>query len=219
MSIATPEKAVIFDLDGVLTDTVEQHYLSWRCLMDEIGVPFDREINDRLRGRTREESLEIILGPRIAEFSPERRADLLRRKNETFLRLIANMTSVDLFPGVLELLKDLGRHGVPLAVASSSRNAELILGRLGVRSFFRIVIDANQVPRSKPHPDVYLVTAERLGIPPYRCIAVEDGASGIAAARAAGMTVIGVGPTPLVALADRIYPDMQSLTADLLFKG
>ena len=209
-------KAVIFDLDGVLTDTIEPHYQSWRILTQEIGVPFNREINERLRGRSRPDSLDIILGDRTGEFPADRKAELLRRKNELFLDLIASMSAADLYPGVGALLAELQRRDVPLAVASSSRNSAFILERLGIRDRFRTVVDANEVPQSKPHPRVYLLAAERLGVPPERCIAIEDGASGVAAARAAGMTVIGVGPIENVGAAHRIFPEMRVLTADVV---
>ena len=207
-------QAVIFDLDGVLTDTIEPHYRSWQALMDEQGVPFDRALNEKLRGLGRPESLEIILGPRTGQFSGEEKERLLRRKNELFLELIQSMTPADLYPGVSELLNELKELGLPLALASSSRNAETILNRLGVRGLFRVVVDANEVPDSKPHPGVYLAAAERLGASPERCVAVEDGASGIEAALAAGMRVVGVGPVERVGRAHRIYPDMRTLTAE-----
>jgi beta-phosphoglucomutase len=209
-------QAAIFDLDGVLTDTIEPHYRSWQALMDECGIPFDRALNEKLRGRGRPESLEIILGARTGEFPAERKAALLSRKNELFLELIAGMGPADLYPGVRELLEELKRRGLPLAVASSSRNAETILARLGIRGIFRAVVDANEVAESKPHPRVYLLAAERLGVAPERCVAIEDGASGIEAARAAGMTVVGVGPIERVGRAHRTCPDMQTLTANRL---
>jgi len=209
-------KAVIFDLDGVLTDTIEPHYLSWQKLMDELGVPFDREKNDLLRGLSRNESLEVILGDRSGEFTAEQKRDITRRKNDLFLDLVAKMSPNDLFPGAGGLLQDLKQRGVPLAVASSSRNAEFVLTQIGAREYFDVVLDANDVPRSKPDPAVFLEAAIRLDVSPERCIVIEDGAAGVEAARKANMTVVGLGPIERVRRAQLIKRVIGDLTADEL---
>lgn len=196
--------AVLFDLDGVLTDTAELHYQSWQALADELGLPFDRRANEALRGLSREQSLALVLGARAGEFSEAQRADLTRRKNEDYLRRVAKMTPADLLPGAEELLAALAAMDVPMAVASSSRNAHTVIERLGIAPRFRVIVDGNLAPRSKPDPQVFLVAAERLGMPPARCIVVEDAASGVAAGKAAGMRVIGLGPPERVGAADRV---------------
>jgi beta-phosphoglucomutase len=186
--------AVIFDLDGVLTDTAELHYQSWQRLMDEVGVPFDRRINEALRGLSRRESLETILGARSGEFAERQKEEIARRKNDEYLTRVVRMTPADLLPGAGELLQTLRKRGAAVAVASSSKNAEAVLDRLGIRPLLDVLVDGNDIERSKPDPEVFLRAAERLGVPPARCVVVEDAASGVAAALAAGMRVVGLGP-------------------------
>lgn len=208
--------AVLFDLDGVLTDTAELHYQSWQTLADELGLPFDRHANEALRGLSREQSLALVLGARAGEVSEAQRADLTRRKNEDYLRRVAKMTPADLLPGAAELLAALAAMDVPMAVASSSRNAHTVIERLGIASRFRVIVDGNLAPRSKPDPQVFLVAAERLGVAPSRCIVVEDAASGVAAAKAAGMRVIGLGPPERVGAADRVVSCLSEIDAGTL---
>jgi kojibiose phosphorylase len=216
MSSATT--ALIFDLDGVLTDTAELHYQSWQWLMDEMRIPFDRQKNEALRGLSREESLETILGDRAGEFTPEQKAEITRRKNDNYVSRVGKMTPADLLPGAVELLKELRRRGVPVAVASSSRNAEAVLERLGIRSQLDALVDGNDVPDSKPNPRVFLVAAKRLGVPPERCVVVEDAASGVEAALMAGMRVVGLGPKERVGRAHRVEPALSAVSADELLE-
>jgi len=206
--------AVIFDLDGVLTDTAELHYQSWQRLMDEIGIPFDRQVNEALRGLSRQESLETILGERSREFTDEQKEEICRRKNDEYLARVAKMTPADLSPGAGELLQSLRERGVAVAVASSSKNAEAVLDRLGIRPLLDVLVDGNDVQRSKPDPQVFLVTAERLGLQPAQCLVVEDAASGVEAARAAGMRVVGLGPAERVGRAHRVAPTLADLNVD-----
>ncbi len=208
--------AVIFDLDGVLTDTAELHYQSWQRLMDELEIPFNRQENEALRGLSRAESLETILGDRSAEFSPEQKAEFTRRKNDDYMSRVARMTPTDLMPGAGELLRELRRRGVPIAVASSSRNAEAVLDRLAIRPLLDVLVDGNSVAESKPDPRVFLVAAERLGVAPERCVVVEDAASGVEAGLAAGMRVIGLGPAERVGRAHRVEAALADLGADEL---
>lgn len=208
--------AVIFDLDGVLTDTADLHYRSWQLIADELGVPFDRARNEPLRGISREESLARLLGPRFGEFSPDQRRDITRRKNDEYLRLLKEMTPDDLFPGANQLLATLSDADVPVAVASSSRNAEAVLERLKLRSAFRVVVDGNQAPRSKPDPQVFLVAAQALGVVPAQCVVIEDAESGVHAALAADMRVIGLGPRERVGAAHRVADSIAQVTLALI---
>jgi beta-phosphoglucomutase len=210
--------AVIFDLDGVLTDTAELHYQSWQRLMDEIGVPFDRRMNEALRGLSRRESLETILGERSSRFSEAQKDEITRRKNEEYLTRVARMTPADLLPGAGELLRALRERGAAVAVASSSRNAEVVLQRLGIRALLDALVDGHDIQRSKPDPEAFIQAAERLGVPPARCIVVEDAASGVDAARAAGMRVVGLGPSERVGQADSISAAIGDLKADELLE-
>jgi beta-phosphoglucomutase len=213
-----PTKAVIFDLDGVLTDTAELHYQSWQWLMDQMGIPFDRQANEALRGLSRVESLETILGERSGEFTPEQKQEIARRKNEEYVSRVARMTPADLLPGAGDLLRELRQRGVAIAVASSSKNAQAVLVRLGIEALLDAVVDGNDVEESKPDPRVFLEAAERLGVEPSQCVVIEDATSGVAAALEAGMWVVGIGPPQRVGRAHRARPTIAALRADELLE-
>lgn len=208
------DRSVIFDLDGVLTDTAELHYLSWQSLADELGLPFDRQANEALRGISREQSLAIVLGRRAAEFSDQQKRDLLRRKNEDYLRRVEQMTPADLFDGARDLLEQLRARGAGIALASSSRNARAVVQRLQIGSLLDALVDGNDAPLSKPHPQVFLTAAERLETPPARCVVVEDAESGVEAGLAAGMRVIGIGPPQRVGRAHLVVHRTGELSAE-----
>lgn len=199
----SPEAAcgALFDLDGVITDTSELHYQSWQRIADELGVAFDRAANEQLRGLSRPESLAALLGARAEEFDDTRKSEILRQKNEDYLERVARLGPGDVFGGISDLLRELRSRGVRLAVASSSRNARRVIERLGIVELFDAIVDGNDAPRSKPHPQVFCVAAERLGLLAERCVVIEDAESGVAAGLAAGMFVVGVGPAERVGRA------------------
>ncbi len=204
---------MIFDLDGVLTDTAELHYQSWQRLSSELGIGFDRQINERLRGVGRRESLEIVLGGSASQYSEMQKQRLADQKNAYYLAAVEQMTPASALLGVPALLADLRARGARLAVASSSRNARVVLERLALTAAFEEVVDGNDVPESKPDPRIFLAAAARLGLAPAACVVIEDAESGVQAARAAGMRVIGVGPPERVGAADQIVADMSVLQA------
>ncbi|HOQ85487.1 MAG TPA: beta-phosphoglucomutase [Phycisphaerae bacterium] len=185
--------AVIFDLDGVLVRTDELHYRAWKVIADAEGIEFDERINDQLRGVSRMESLEIILRRATRAYTPEEKQALAERKNAIYRDLLQSLCPADVLPGVNELLSGLSARDVALAVASSSKNARTILDRCGLTQRFGVIVDGNDISRSKPDPQVFLMAAEKLGIPPERCLVVEDAEAGILAARRAGMHVFGIG--------------------------
>lgn len=201
-------------MDGVLTDTVELHYQSFKRLAIEENVPFTREINERLRGLSREDSLRLLFKDRVLSRSELNR--LMEKKNQYFLELAASMTSKDLLPGVKDLLQLLTVKGFKIAVASSSKNAKLILERLGIGNYFNSISDGYSVKRAKPAPDLFLHAASCLGISPAGCIVVEDAEAGIQAAKAAKMTVIGIGPAKRVGSADFIFESVAAIDLDLV---
>ncbi len=192
-----PIEAVIFDLDGVLVSTDEQHYRSWKRLAEEEGIHFDRRVNRRCLGASRMESLEAVLRNAPRRYSDAEKAELAERKNRYYLELVEDLAPADVLPGVRELLCALKRRAVRLAVASGSRNAPSIVERLGLRDAFEACVSGMDIAHSKPHPEVFLRVARRLGVPPKRCLVVEDAPSGVEAARRAGMRVLGVGRRPL----------------------
>lgn len=185
-------QAVIFDLDGVICFTDEYHYRAWKALADRLGVYFDRRINDRLRGVSRMASLEIVLERADRAFTDEEKQALATEKNDAYRALLHRMTPGDLSDEVRDTLRALRRRGYRLAIGSSSKNTKFILERLGLGGFFDAVADGTDIVRSKPDPEVFLVAARKLGLPPAACAVVEDAKAGIEAAKAGGMTALAL---------------------------
>lgn len=187
-------KGVIFDLDGVICSTDELHYLAWKEIADRYQIPFDREMNDQLRGVSRMESLERILSRGRGEWTQEQKQQLAEEKNARYRELLGTLSEEDILPGVPETLQALRARGLALAIGSSSKNAVAILERLGLSGWFDAVADGTQIKRSKPDPEVFLLAAEKLGLPAADCLVVEDAQAGIQAAQAGGMDAASVGP-------------------------
>lgn len=187
-------QGIIFDLDGVICHTDEYHYQAWKRMSDELGVYFDREINNRLRGVSRMDSLEIILerytGPAL---NGGQKKALAEKKNVLYRESLAQMTPKDLSDDVKQTLETLRARGLRLAIGSSSKNAPFILERIGLGSFFDAVSDGNNITRSKPDPEVFLKAAELLGLSSRDCLVVEDAVSGAQAAHAGGFQAACVG--------------------------
>lgn len=185
--------AVIFDLDGVLLSTDEQHYQAWLQIAREEGIPFDRDINERLRGVSRMASLEIILERASKHYDEETKQSLASRKNSLYVDLIEALAPSDMLPGAMDNLQELRKAGVQVAIGFSSRNTKHILQRIGLSNSFDAIADGNDIRRSKPDPEVFLTAMQRMGKAPGECLVVEDADAGVEAAIAAGMRVIGVG--------------------------
>ena len=199
-------KAVIFDLDGVLVTTDNCHFLAWNRMAQEEGIPFDRKINDRLRGVSRMESLEIILEKSPRTYTEEEKLALAERKNNYYKELIGTLERDAILPGALAMLDFCRTHKLKTAIGSSSKNTKAILTRLGMTELFDAIADGNDIKHSKPAPDVFLCAAEKLGLAPALCLVAEDADAGIAAAKAAGMRVIAVGPAASNPDADFALP-------------
>ena len=199
-------KAVIFDLDGVVTDSAKYHYLAWKSLADELGIPFDEEYNEKLKGISRTESLELILknGNSETKYSASEKEKLADRKNEHYKELIKEIKPSDMFPGIENFLSELKSHNIKTALASVSKNANFIIKQLQAEKYFDYIADAASVPNTKPFPDIFLVCAKNLGIQPSECIGIEDAKSGIEAIHRAGMLAVGVGTPSEMAEADLI---------------
>lgn len=206
--------AVVFDLDGVLTDTAELHFQSWMDLAGEFDIPFDRQANEQLRGLSRRESLRLFLGTHAARFTPEQQTAIMDSKNQRYVERVSRMTPADALPGARELLVALRERGVRTAVASSSKNARPVLEKLEMGELLDAIVDGHDAPASKPDPQAFLLAAERLDVPPARCVVIEDAESGVAGALVAGMKVVGVGPVQRVGAAHRVVSAVRDLTAE-----
>lgn len=186
-------QGIIFDLDGVLCSTDRYHYIAWKQMADRIGVPFDETVNQRLRGISRKESLNIILEKSEKIYSEEEKDALAAEKNESYRSLLSSMTSDDCSDEVRITLWKLRQRGMKLAIGSSSRNAPLILERLSLRESFDAVVDGNDIKHSKPDPEVFCLAAKRLALSPSVCLVVEDAVAGIEAGTAGGFDTAALG--------------------------
>ncbi|NJP39349.1 beta-phosphoglucomutase [Alkalicoccus luteus] len=205
-------EAVIFDLDGVLIDTAEYHYVAWKNLAADMGFEFKREDNERLKGVSREESLRILLETGAVEKTEAEKQELAARKNEAYLKSIQGLTEEDLLPGVRGFLRELQTFNVPFALGSASRNASVILEGTGISPLFAAVVDGNDLGKAKPDPEVFLKGAEKMGIAPEACVVFEDAQAGIDAARAAGMRVVAVGSPEMLTGADFYISNLKDIT-------
>ena len=185
-------KAVIFDLDGVICSTDRYHYQAWKQLADELGVFFNEEINNRLKGVSRMESLDFILEKSNKKYSIEEKQKLATKKNDTYRNLLKNMNDHDVSSDVLKTLYFLERNGIKTAIGSSSKNTMFILERIGLDNYFDAIADGTQISKSKPDPEVFLLAAKKLCLEPKDCIVVEDAKTGIDAANAGGFISVGI---------------------------
>jgi kojibiose phosphorylase len=210
-------RGVIFDLDGVLTDTAEYHYRSWQRLADEEKLPFDRQANEALRGVSRRESLMHIIGNR--SYTEAQIQEMMECKNHYYIESIKDVTPADLLPGSLELLDELRQVGIKTALGSASKNARTVIEKLGIANRIDVIADGYSVQNPKPAPDLFLFAANEIGLQPSQCVVIEDAAAGIEAAIAAGMWAVGLGPSTRVGEAHVVLPSLEGIKwADLQAK-
>ena len=186
-------KGIIFDLDGVICHTDKYHYQAWKKLADRLGIYFDETINNRLRGVSRMESLNIILERADKTYTEQEKEAFATEKNEVYKELLKQMTPEELSPEVKDTLEELRKRGILLSIGSSSKNAGFILNRLGLGDFFDAVSDGNNISHSKPDPEVFLKAAEFLKLPASECLVVEDAEAGLLAAKNGGMDSAAIG--------------------------
>lgn len=204
-------QAFIFDLDGVLTDTAEYHFLAWKQLATQLGIEFSRADNELLKGVDRMGSLELILQLGQVQLSLNEKLMLAEQKNTEYLKLVETMSPADLFPGVLPLFSSLKAAGVKTALASASKNAALVLQKLGIPASFDYVADSNLIKNGKPDPEIFLTCAQALGVKPELCIGVEDAPAGVTAIKAAGMYALGIGEEHALTQADLVIPAVSAI--------
>lgn len=212
-------QALIFDLDGVITDSAEYHYQAWKQLGESIGIPFDRAFNEQLKGISRMDSLERILahGGKSNAYTQTEKEALAKQKNDAYLQLIEAITPADLLPGIADFIREAKAQGLRLALASASKNGPFILEKLGITDAFETVVDPSVLSRGKPDPEIYIRGAQQLGVAPEQCIGVEDAEAGVAAIRAAGMFSVGIGAAEVLSAADyRVDHTAQLNLVDIL---
>lgn len=204
-------KGIIFDLDGVIVFTDKFHYLAWKEVADEQGLYFDETMNNLLRGVSRADSLDIILRENHIELPQEKKDELLVKKQAIYRSHLEEMTRDDVTQEVRDTLAELRRRGYKLAIGSSSKNAPFILERVELRDAFDAVSDGNNITRSKPDPEVFVKGAEFLGLAPEECAVIEDAYAGIDAAKAGGMTAVGIGDAAGYEKADHVIGTFADL--------
>lgn len=213
-------KAALFDLDGVIVFTDKYHYLAWKKVADENGWEFDEQVNNRLRGIPRMASLEEILKYNHTDIPQEKKEEVCAKKNAYYVELLNNISESDLFPGAVEFLKKLRAHGTLISLCSSSKNADLVLSKLGITDLFDAVVTGNDITKAKPDPEVFLLGAKRLRMPAFHCVVFEDAKAGIEGARAAGMKSVGVGNREETeAIADQFIMSYDEIEVDTFLES
>ncbi len=202
-------KACLFDLDGVLCDTARYHFIAWKKLADRLGIPFTERDNERLKGVSRMESLEILLSLGTKKYSEEEKQRLAAEKNAGYRALILRMTREEILPGAEDFLAYVRGRGLKTGLGSVSKNTAVILERTGLGAYFDSVVDGTRVTRAKPDPEVFLTGARDLGAAPGACAVFEDAQAGLIAARRAGMVRVGVGNPAVLTAADFCIPGFR----------
>jgi beta-phosphoglucomutase len=207
--MTTRFKAVIFDLDGVITDTAHYHYLAWKRLAESQGVHFDHAFNENLKGIDRMGSLDMILASAGRTYTQEEKLALADEKNEHYKTLINTMSASDLLPGAVQALDAVRAAGLKIGLASVSKNAFTVLDHLGIADKFDYVVDAAKIARGKPDPEIFLKAAQELGVAPADCLGVEDAVAGVASIKSAGMYALGIGKPEVLTQADQVIPGLS----------
>ena len=210
------KKGFIFDLDGVIVDTAKYHYLAWKHLADELGIPFTKEQNEQFKGVSRKRCLEILLEWGNLKVTQTQFDSWMAEKNEDYLRYIETMTASEILPDVPKVLDYLKEHGIPMALGSASKNARPILKKVGLIPYFTSIVDGTQVTKAKPDPEVFMIAARDLKVMPANCIVFEDALAGIEAANSAGMTSIGIGKKEILTEARFIFKDFTEIELDFI---
>lgn len=211
-----PIKACLFDLDGVLVDTAKYHYIAWKRLAESLGIDFNEHDNEQLKGVSRAESLDHILRKGNKTLLEDEKEALMDTKNTWYLELVATMRPDELLPNVWNFLSELKQHNIKIGLGSSSKNAQMILDKTGIISFFDTVVDGRHVSFSKPHPEVFVKGASQLEVQPSETIVFEDAVSGVAAAISGGFFAIALGDPVVLKAAHLVIPSLEHINYDTL---
>lgn len=211
-------KACIFDLDGVVVDTAKYHYLAWKRLAGEMGFEFLEKDNERLKGVSRMDSLNILLELAGIQVSDKEKEQLAHTKNQWYLEYIQKMTPDEILDGVKEFIGDLRGNGVKIALGSASKNANLILSQIKIQHLFDAVIDGSMVVNAKPDPEIFLLAARKLGVEPKYCVVFEDAEAGLESAIRGGIRCIGVGNPVILKRANAVIPNFIGMNASKFLK-
>lgn len=212
-------KGLIFDLDGVIVDTAKYHYKAWKRLADEIGVDFDEQKNEKLKGVNRKDSLIRLLG-----YEPEasQTEKWCAQKNSYYLEYLETINASDILPGAVSFLEAAHASGrFKTALASSSKNAMLVLEKLNLTKYFNAVVDGTNITQAKPHPEIFLTAASKIGTKPEESIVIEDAESGVEGAKRADMLCVGIGDPRYLKAADHVIKDLSQIdldTVDMIFQ-
>ncbi len=211
-------KGFIFDLDGVIVDTAHFHFKAWKKTAEELGFNLTEELNEKLKGVSRIDSLRKILDWADVSISQDQFDKLTYEKNEDYLTHVRQMTKDDVLPGVSIFIEKIKSLGYPTALGSASKNAKHILERVGLLNMFDAIVDGNDVAKAKPDPEVFLNAAELLNVNPENCIVFEDSVAGIQASNRAKMTSIGIGDPSILFEADYCFKDFTEISTNFLSK-
>ena len=202
----------IFDLDGVIVDTAKYHFKAWQSLAKNLQYNFTEQDNEQFKGVSRVRSLELLLEMAQYKATQKEKEQWLIDKNTHYLALISHMNNSEILPGITEILKTLKAQQIPVALGSASKNAQPILEKVGLLSYFDVLVDGNEVTMAKPNPEVFLTAAKGLGVAPEDCVVFEDAQAGVAAAKAAKMTCVGIGDPAILFNADHCFTSTAEIT-------
>lgn len=211
-----PKKGFIFDLDGVIVDTAKFHFLAWKNLAEGLDISFSEEQNEQLKGVSRIRSLEKILAWGNKHISDDHFMELMARKNDEYLSYVAKMNDSEILPDVPRVLAFLEEKKQGIALGSASKNARVILKKVGLKAYFETIVDGTNVTKAKPDPEVFLNAAEGLKINAENCIVFEDSLAGVEAANTANMISIGIGNRSVLKDADYVFKDFTEISPDFL---
>jgi beta-phosphoglucomutase len=209
-------KACIFDLDGVIVDTAKYYFLAWTRLAGQLGITFTEKDNERLKGVSRMDSLDIILEIGNVDLPESLKLEYAKVKNDWYVEYISKMTPDEILPGCLDFVRSLRSAGIKTAIGSASKNTPMILERVGIEKYFDAVSDGNVVSKAKPNPEVFLKAAEMLGVPAAECFVFEDAQAGVQAALNAGMLCVGIGSAEILNQAHFVVPGLEKMSIERL---